>query len=349
MARSKGAGSVEAFKDGHRLRWTNADGERHSVVFRPSKKREAEARLRELQAGRVPEPEPSPKRVLFLDFVQEYLAYREPDLAIGTVRNIRSMLNTTLKSFEKLTLDQLDQRKIDFWWSRHAAQPVQRRNSFFALRAMMKVAYRWGYIPKWQVEIDGAGRDVAKPRPAFEVADMDKVLQHLPEHYRPIVLVIFAGHLRLGEAIGLDAQDYDRKTGVITVTRQRTKEGSTSQTKTGQHKRIKLLQRGIDALDSIPARIAGPLFPGVKAERMPRKSLQDAWESAREAAGLPDLRLHDVRHIGLSLVNEVAGIVVAQERAGHASSTSTRRYLHTSARVHEEAVERLDALIRRIS
>jgi len=82
---------------------------------------------------------------------------------------------------------------------------------------------------------------------------------------------------------------------------------------------------------------------------MPRKSPQDAWESAREAAGLPDLRLHDVRHIGLSLVNEVAGIVVAQERAGHASSTSTRRYLHTSARVHEEAVERLDALIRRIS
>ena len=78
------------------------------------------------------------------------------------------------------------------------------------------------------------------------------------------------------------------------------------------------------------------------------ETFHDRIKAATEA-GVHDFHLHDLRHVGLSLVVEEAGLIVAQERAGHASATSTRRYLHTSERVHEEAVEKIDALMRRIS
>lgn len=57
---------------------------------------------------------------------------------------------------------------------------------------------------------------------------------------------------------------------------------------------------------------------------------------------LPPPRL---RHISLSLVAEVSHPKIVQERAGHASATSTLRYVHSDLRQHREAVERVDALI----
>ncbi|WP_441004768.1 tyrosine-type recombinase/integrase [Microbacterium sp. CFBP 8794] len=83
---------------------------------------------------------------------------------------------------------------------------------------------------------------------------------------------------------------------------------------------------------------------------MPRNSLRDAWKEAVVVAGLENFRVHDLRHVGLSLVAEAgASEKVVQQRAGHASATSTRRYMHTNARQHAEAVEKVDALVARLT
>lgn len=82
---------------------------------------------------------------------------------------------------------------------------------------------------------------------------------------------------------------------------------------------------------------------------MPRRSLQDTWNNAVIAAGLENFHAHDIRHIGLSLVAEDgASERVVQERAGHASATSTRRYLHSNERMHADAVEKVDALVSKL-
>lgn len=349
MARSKGAGSVEVYKDGYRLRWTEKDGTRRSKIVRPATKRQAEQLLREIVSGLHVE-ESRPNGVRFSDLAQEYLSAREPLVAHGTYRNWVSLLNTTLlPAFGTLTLDQITQRRVDLWWARAGWKPVLRRNAYFTLRSMMKLAVRWGYLPAWTVEVEGAGKDVAQPRPTFEIQHVDRVLAHLDPFYRPAVEVLLSGHVRLGELVALDAGDYDRRTGKLTVTKQKTADGLTTDTKTRQHKTVRLLERGRVALDGLPTRISGPLFVGERSERITRRALRNAWVKAATEAGVPDFHLHDLRHVGLSLVVEEAGIIVAQERAGHASPTSTRRYLHTSDRVHEEAVKRIDALLRRIS
>lgn len=348
-----GEGSLVRHGDGWRLRWSLENGSRRSKVVGKMTERAAKALLRQIitdaERGLDPYPEPT-KKTLLTDFVPEYLAFREHDMARGSWLNLKSIMKAhILPEFGHLAMDQVTQRRVDLWWASYAAHPVQRRNVFFALQKMMKTAKKWNVVPEVLFQIEGAGRDAAKPRPVFEVCDLDAVLSHLDPFYRPAVEVLLAGHMRLGELIALNADDYDRRTGKLRVERQKTKDGLTTETKTRQKKDVILMERGQLALERLPARISGPLFPGKRADRITRLGLRNAWNSARTEAGFPDMHLHDVRHVGLSLVAEVAGIIVAQERAGHASSTSTRRYLHTSARVHEEAVARLDELVRRIS
>jgi len=54
--------------------------------------------------------------------------------------------------------------------------------------------------------------------------------------------------------------------------------------------------------------------------------------------------IHDIRHIDLSLIAETGqDRKVIQQRARHASATSTDRYIHTTKRQHEKAVEDVDA------
>jgi site-specific recombinase XerD len=57
-----------------------------------------------------------------------------------------------------------------------------------------------------------------------------------------------------------------------------------------------------------------------------------AWDRARRVAGLPDLRLHDLRHSFASvLVNNGVPIYDVQKLLGHASVKTTQRYAHLSS------------------
>lgn len=341
-----GDGSIKPHGDGWRLRWTD-HGTRRSKVVKGLTERQARAHLRELQAGLVPDPEFT-RKIRFDVFAREYLAAREPLVALGTYKNWLSLLKGPLKPFERLTLDQLTQKSVDIWWGRQGQHPVNRRNAYFMLRKMMRMAVRWGYIPAWTVVIDNAGKDVSTKRPDWTVADFDAVLAHVNEFYRAPVEVLFAGHLRLGELIALNGSDL--RDGYVTVTKQRTAQGLTTGTKTDQIKTIKLLDRGVQAMASRPRVIgSAPLFAGERAPRITRQAVQKAWGRACKTAERENFHLHDLRHISLSLVAEVAPLKVVQQRAGHASVTSTQRYMHADKRQHAEAVEKVDELLRRIS
>lgn len=348
--RGNGSGSISPHKDGWRLRWVMPDGSRRSKVVGRMSRTSAERLLNEIvvDVARGDYQETPSRRVRFDAFAKEYLDYREPQISLGTYRNNLSYLNRPLASFSKLYMDQINQRTVDLWWSRQAAHPVNRRNAYFALRKMFKVAVKWGYVSAIPFEIENAGKDVSVPRPDWTMDDFDLVLTEVDPFYVSPLEVMFSAHLRLGELVALNGADY--RDGAVNVSKQRTEQGLTTDTKTGQHATTKLMGRGVQATEARP-RVIGtaPLFAGVKAARMPRKSLQDAWNKACEGAGLVNFHVHDIRHIGLSLVAESgAAEKVVQQRARHASSTSTKRYIHTSKRQHEEAVVKLDQLVNRL-
>lgn len=63
----------------------------------------------------------------------------------------------------------------------------------------------------------------------------------------------------------------------------------------------------------------------------PYGSIHHAWNKARQAAGLPDLRIHDCRHSFASwLVEAGYSLYVVSKALGHASSRTTERYAHVA-------------------
>ena len=65
-----------------------------------------------------------------------------------------------------------------------------------------------------------------------------------------------------------------------------------------------------------------------------------SWNTARIAAGLPQLRVHDLRHSFASfLVNAGRSLYEVQELLGHADIRTTSRYAHLSRERLIAAVE----------
>lgn len=331
---ANGDGSIEKHLDGYRIYWTAPEG-RRSKVLRHTSRTEASRVLNDILVDirRGDYRDDRAGNVLFNDFLGDYLRVREHEVRAGVYRNWRTYHRKHLiPAFGSMRMRDITPRHIALWWADSADHPVNRKNIYRHLKTIFSLAIEWGVLETSPCRIKTLGKDVQ--RPDWTVEDFDQVLEHVDPFYRAPLEVMFAAHLRLGELIALNGSDY-RSGGMLTVTKQVTDMGMTTETKTGQKKTVKLLQRGIDALTDRP-RVVGssPLFAGERSARMPRNSLRRAWNKAVEASGRDDFHLHDLRHISLSLVAEVSHPKIVQERAGHASATSTLRYIH-SGLLHE--------------
>jgi integrase len=73
------------------------------------------------------------------------------------------------------------------------------------------------------------------------------------------------------------------------------------------------------------------LFPGEADRPISPRTLDRVWKLAREAIGRTDLRLHDVRHSGLTWA-AIAGASTAElmHRGGHSSPQAALRYQHAT-------------------
>jgi integrase len=81
------------------------------------------------------------------------------------------------------------------------------------------------------------------------------------------------------------------------------------------------------------------VFPSPTTGR-PSPSLYFPWQRIRVRAGLPDLRLHDLRHSFASfLVNRGVSLYVVQGLLGHGNTRYTQRYAHLTADTLRDAAE----------
>lgn len=87
----------------------------------------------------------------------------------------------------------------------------------------------------------------------------------------------------------------------------------------------------------------GALFPDIEAR--PRL-LPSAWQMLKRRAGLPDVRLHDLRH-SFASVAVMDGVSLARvgKLLGHALPETTARYAHLADDVVSEAADRVCASI----
>ena len=102
-------------------------------------------------------------------------------------------------------------------------------------------------------------------------------------------------------------------------------------TKLGRPRHVPLSDGAISLLNSAPRFDGCPwAFPNPKTLK-PYVSIFYSWNSARNAAGYPDIRIHDLRHTFASfLVNAGRTLYEVQHLLGHTQIKTTQRYSHLS-------------------
>jgi integrase len=116
--------------------------------------------------------------------------------------------------------------------------------------------------------------------------------------------------------------------------------------KSGKPRSIALNAQAVALLRSIRASDRSPyIFPAPTTDR-PSPSLYFPWQRIRVRAGLPDLRLHDLRHSFASfLVNSGVSLYVVQGLLGHAHTRYTQRYAHLTPDTLLDAAETMSGVI----
>lgn len=159
---------------------------------------------------------------------------------------------------------------------------------------------------------------------ADEIARLSEAIETAPVsiYAKTIIKVLMLTGARKGEIEHLQWREIDFAGGYLRL----------EDSKTGQ----KEIPVGPEVLELLgrTVRIEGEryVFPSLKTPGQPYVGTKKAWEHIRERAGMPDLRLHDLRHTFASLaVSQGASLPMIGKLLGHKDSKTTERYAHLHA------------------
>lgn len=110
--------------------------------------------------------------------------------------------------------------------------------------------------------------------------------------------------------------------------------------KTAKARYVPLSQQALDVIGGLPRLSGCPwLLPNPDTKK-PFTDIKHAWQMARKEAGLPNLRIHDLRHSAASfMINAGVNLFAVGKVLGHADYQSTMRYSHLADDTLLAAVE----------
>ena len=194
------------------------------------------------------------------------------------------------------------------------------------LRYAMNLAVRW--------EIPGITKNPTKDVPLFE--DTNKKERYLTEAEAQLLycavkasvnpmlqyiipMLILTG-ARKREVLDAKWEEFDLER----------RQWRVSVTKAGKPRYVPLSDGVMNLLTSMPREHRTWVFPNPKTLK-PYVSIFCTWDTARNAAGLADVRIHDLRHSFASfLVNAGRSLYEVQKILGHTQIKTTQRYAHLS-------------------
>ena len=237
-----------------------------------------------------------------------------------------------LPKWGKFHLNELSQTDILEWLQSkvavdgYAQATVNRWQVIFG--HMMRLAKRWNLPgsevnPLEGIRLKDPENRVERFLSADETQRLKAAVEESPNFMlRYIVALLLLTGCRKREL--LDAKweqvSFERKTWYIPTT------------KTGKPRYAPLSEDAINVLNLIPRFDACPYIVPNPDTMKPFLSIYNAWNKARIRAGMPDLRMHDLRHSAASnLVNSGQSLYVVSKVLGHASVKTTERYAHLSS------------------
>lgn len=149
-----------------------------------------------------------------------------------------------------------------------------------------------------------------------------------------IVRFLLLTGVRKREAMDMKWTDVDLRTGVWLL----------GENKSGKARRINLNQAALAILQRLP-KSSQFVFANPESNK-PYSDIRKTFDKIMHAAGVYNMRIHDLRHNFASLaVNSGQSLYVVQHLLGHASPQTTQRYAHLQAETLKQASEDIAAVI----
>ena len=110
--------------------------------------------------------------------------------------------------------------------------------------------------------------------------------------------------------------------------------------KSGKSRHVPLSMAAIEILSQLPRWEGCPyVIPNPKT-LLPFVQIQRPWDTVRIAAGMPDVRIHDLRHsMASNMVNSGQSLFLVSKVLGHTTLRMTERYAHLSQETLLAAVD----------
>jgi integrase len=227
--------------------------------------------------------------------------------------------------------------------------------------AVLRAAYAWGgkqgHVPEGTNPAAGVERYREEAREHFlSVEEMQRIgeamieaetlgfavksgdAKHAPRgqrvkmspHVTAAVRLLMLTGCRLREILNLRWREVDFERGVLRL----------PDSKTGR-KVVFLPQAAIDILKGM-TRVGAFVIAGESGgedDEKPRADLKRPWSAITKRAGVPGIRIHDLRHSYASIGAESGlGLPVIGALLGHSSAQTTKRYAHAADEVSRRAV-----------
>ena len=224
---------------------------------------------------------------------------------------------------------------LDVWVREQIVAGYQRstiNKHIYLMNRMLNLARSWGWIDFARDQQPIKRLTIGDHKQRFLSSDeIEALLKQCKRSTHPylylfVKLLLLTG-ARKGEALGVRWCDIDFDKRIWTVPR----------SKNGRSRRIVLNDDAVEtvlAAGSVAERFglvvggSAPVFQNPRTQGS-YQSFYAAWYIARDAAGLADVRIHDLRHTFASLlVNQGVSLYEVQTLLGHSSIQMTQRYAH---------------------
>lgn len=316
---------------------------RHGVLAADEARKLARQQLGSVAHGADPARERTKRRQAptVRDLAADYLErYAIPNKRESSLRNDRQMLDKIiLPKLGAMKVADVTRRDIEPMLIEMKATPY-RANRVRALTSkMFRLAEQWDWvsvnptkgIPKYQEE----------PRERWlsheEIARLASVLDRHPnQRGAAIIRLLLLTGARKSEVMGATWDQFDLDRGVWTKPAHFTKQRRLH--------RVPLSDAAVDLLKKLREQtphLEQFLFPG-HVDGKPIQCIKKFWSEVRAAAGLSDVRIHDLRHtFGSHLASEGYTDAIIGRLMGHTQTQTTRRYSHLADDPLRDAVNKV--------
>lgn len=252
--------------------------------------------------------------------------------------------NHVVPNFGHMYLDEVTKRDIIQFISRHSLthKPGSVNRVTILLRYIFNLAIRWetpgiSKNPTHGIPLQEENNKIERYLNQGEAQTLfDAVQQSENPMLQYIVPMLILTGTRKREVLDAKWSEFDLERRIWRI----------GISKSGKARHVPISDGVLTLLESVP-RIAGCEYVFANpATAKPYVSIFCSWNTARKKAGLPEVRMHDLRHSFASfLVNNGRSLYEVQKILGHTQIKTTQRYAHLANDTLLDAANQVSMLV----